>query len=261
MQGSVSVNSGSTHSAFLFVLLGASNLARGYYALTRYISQSVPQGYFINAMGPGRGYLARGGLLNLSYTPIVECKVLDSAEKHLCQGGKVACLFTDIGNDIMYGISEGALIECLDHMIDKALRWNASVVLTSIYVDVLRDLGETSFKLLKTLFFPNSPVTFDQAAAAVKKVNFYLEEKSRQNRQVHLVSGLGEFCGMDKIHFSLSKSHLAWSRVASEMLHTLNIVSVGTMNPGFMAISLCSNLNRLIGTDILRINKRCKGFY
>ena len=74
MQGS------AEHDGFLFVLLGASNLARGYSALTQQISQNISQVEFVNAMGPGRGYCARGGLLNFTYSPIGECRVMESAE-------------------------------------------------------------------------------------------------------------------------------------------------------------------------------------
>ena len=263
MQSSASANPGQADPAFLFVLLGASNLARGYSALTWHISQSISQGpaQFINALGPGRGYCARGGLLNFSYMPIGECRVMKNAEVYSQQGGRIAVLFTDIGNDIMYGVSDRSLIECLDTLIEKALRWNAEIFVTSIYVDVSRDLGKTSFKLLKALFYPKSPVTFDQADSAVKRVNHYLQDKSDQNEGVHLVSGLESFCGLDKIHFSLLKSHLAWSRIAHEILLALDVVPAGNIGPGSMAISLCGNLSRLIASDMLGIKKRAKGFF
>ena len=253
----------SRHSdpEFLFVLLGASNLARGYSALTRHLSQSISPIRFINALGPGRGYCVRGGLLNFSYTPIGECRVMKSAESFAEQGGRVAVLLTDIGNDIMYGIPGESLIECLDALIEKARHWNAEIFVTSIHVNVSRDMGKTSFKLLRALFYPKSPVTFDQADAAVKRVNHYLEEKSQENRQVHLVSGLGTFCGLDKIHFSLLKSHLAWSRIANEILSVLGAAPGRSIGPGSVVLSLCDNLSRLIASDMLRITKKPKEFF
>jgi hypothetical protein len=255
MQGS------AEHDGFLFVLLGASNLARGYSALSRKISQNISQVEFVNAMGPGRGYCARGGLLNFTYSPIGECRVMDSAEVYAKQGRRIAVLLTDIGNDIMYGVPDPSLVECLDSLIEKSLQWNAEVFVTSIHVDVSKDLGKTSFKLLQTIFYPKSPVTLEQADSAVKKVNHYLEEKAQQNERVHLVSGLSAFCGMDKIHYSLLKSHLAWSRVGNTMLSALGVAPAGNIGPGSMMISLCRNLNRLIVSDMLRSRKKPKGFF
>ena len=246
---------------FLFVLLGASNLARAYSALTQHLSKSVSQGRFINALGPGRGYCARGGLLNFSYTPIGECRVMQSAEEFAQQGGQIAVLLTDIGNDIMYGVAEQSLIECLDRLIEKARQWNAEVFLTSIHVDVSRDLGKASFQILKTIFYPNSLVTYEQADSAIERVNQYLEEKSHRNEKIHLVSGLDSYCGLDKIHFSLLKGHRAWSKIAKEMLVALDFPTAGSIGLGSMAVSLCGNLNRLILSDMLRITKKSNAYF
>ena len=163
---------GSKHD--LFVLLGASNLARGYSALTHHISKNISAGEFLNALGPGRGYCARGGLLNFTYSPIGECRVMKSAKVYAERGFRITVLLTDVGNDIMYGVTESSLIKSLDTLIEKSLQMNAEIFLTSIHVDVSKDMGKTSFKLLKSIFYPNSPVTFDQADSAVKNLNHYL---------------------------------------------------------------------------------------
>ena len=252
---------GSEHDRFLFVLLGASNLARGYSALIRHIPRNISSSEFLNALGPGRGYCARGGLLNFTYSPIGECGVMKSAKVYAERGFRMAVLLTDIGNDIMYGVPESTLIESLDTLIEKSLKMNAEVFMTSIHVDVSKDMGKTSFKLLKSIFYPNSPVTFDQADSAVKKLNHYLVEKSLQNERVHLVNGLGAFCGLDKIHYGLFKSHLAWSRIANAMLLELGVKPVGKVGLGSMVASLCKNLNRLITSDMLRMIKKPKGFF
>ncbi len=252
---------GSQHDRFLFVLLGASNLARGYSALTRQISKNISASEFINALGPGRGYCARGGLFNFTYSPIGECRVMESAKVYAESGFRMTVLLTDVGNDIMYGSPESLLIECLDTLIEKSLGLNAEVFVTSIHVDVSKDMSKTSFKLLKSIFYPNSPVSFDQADSAVKKLNHYLAEKSKQNERVHLVSGLGAFCGMDKIHFGLFKGHLAWSRVGNAMLMEMGVTPAGNIGLGSILVSLLKNLNRLITSDMLRVIKKPTGFF
>ena len=251
----------SEQDRFLFVLLGASNLARGYSILTHHISKNISASEFLNALGPGRGYCACGGLFNFTYSPIGECSVMKIAEVYAERGFRITVLLTDIGNDIMYGVSESSLIESLDTLIEKSIQMNAEVFLTSIHVDVSKDMGRKSFKLFKSIFYPNSPVTFDQADSTVKKLNHYLSEKSLKNERVHLVSGLGAFCGLDKIHYGLFKSHLAWSRVANAMLLELGVTPAGNLGLGSMAVSLFKNLNRLITSDMLRVIKKPKGFF
>ena len=247
--------------AYVFVLLGASNLARGYSALTRHLSESIAPDavQFLTALGPGRGYCARGGLLNFSYSPIGECKMMQS--ESLKSSGRVVVLITDIGNDIMYGVSDVSLIGCLDALIENSLRWKAEIFVTSIHVDASKDLGKISFKLLKEIFYPKSSVTFEQVDVTIKKVNQYLQNKTAQNKSLHLLEGLGVYSGFDKIHYGLFKSHLAWSCIANDMLVALNKKPVGKIGFGSIVISLCENLSRLFTVDMLRIKKRQKGFF
>ena len=244
---------------FLFILLGASNLARGYFALTRQLSQNISRCEFLNAMGPGRGYCVESGMFNFTYPPIGECRIMENVDVQ--QSRRIAVLLTDIGNDIMYGLPEQSLVESFDSLIEKSLLLNAEVFLTSIHVDVRQDMGRETFKLLKGIFYPNSSVTYDKADLAVKTINKYIEDKSIQNERVHLVSGLGVYCGMDKIHYNLFKSHFAWLRVANVMLKELGVTSSRNIGMGTMAVSLCKNLNRLITSDMFKIMKKPEGFY
>ena len=108
---------GSERDQFLFVLLGASNLARGYSAVTRHISKNISAGEFLNALGPGRGYCARGGLFHFAYSPIGDCSVIKLAKVYAERGFRITVLLTDIGNDIMYGVPESSLIDSLDTLI------------------------------------------------------------------------------------------------------------------------------------------------
>jgi hypothetical protein len=252
---------GSEDERFLFVLLGASNLARGYSAFTHHISKNISAVEFLNALGPGRGYCVRGGLFNFTYSSISACRVMESTKVFSECGFRIAVLLTDIGNDIMYGVPESSLIEHLDTLIEKSLQMNAEVFLTAIHVNVSEDMGKTLFKLLKSIFYPKSPVTYKKVDLAVKKLNHYLANKSQQNARVHLVNGLGMFCGIDKIHYSLVKSHLAWSRVACTMLLSLGLKQAGKVGLGSMVVSLCKNINRLIASDILRVVKKPKEFF
>ena len=210
-------------------------------------------------MGPGRGYCVESGMFNFTYPPIGECRIMENVDVQ--QSRRIAVLLTDIGNDIMYGVPEQSLVECFDSLIEKSLLLNAEVFLTSIHVDVRQDMGRETFKLLKGIFYPNSSVTYDKADLAVKTINKYIEDKSIQNERVHLVSELGVYCGMDKIHYNLFKSHFAWLRVANVMLKELGVTSSRNIGMGTMAVSLCKNLNRLITSDMFKIMKKPEGFY
>ena len=120
----------SSKDKLLFLFMGASNLARGYSLLTRYLSRclGVQNIEFLNALGPGRGFCAKGGMFNFIYPPIQDCQVIEAVDQKTKNTRVV--LITDLGNDLMYGVTADSLIECLDMLIDRMLKWNAEIFLT-----------------------------------------------------------------------------------------------------------------------------------
>ena len=251
----------SSDSLVLFLLLGASNLARGYSMLTQHLSRCREKTEFLNALGPGRGFCARGGMFNFTYSPILTSRVIESAEKKSKHAFHTAVLITDIGNDLMYGVSAKTLITSLDSIIDRMLGWNANIFLTSIHVNLKKDVSPTTFLLLRLLFYPGSKVTFEEADLLVTKVNRYLEEKSRINERVHLIKGMETFAGLDKIHFSILKAHLAWSKVANEIFKVIDLSSKKKLGFSDSVKSIVDNLIRLTFSDIFRLKKKGREFF
>ena len=95
----------------------------------------------------------------------------------------------------------------------------------------------------------------------VTKINFYLEEKTRKNKKVHLITGMESYAGLDKIHYSLLNMHKAWSKVTDEIFSTLNVpvTKKPLLIDGF--ISVLDNLKRLVFCDILGWNKKSREFF
>ena len=245
----------------LFLLMGASNLARGYSLLTRHISSCFGKNKteFLNALGPGRGFCARGGMFNFNYPPIQDCRILEVAKKKSCDIRAV--LITDIGNDLMYGVLADILIESLDGLIGRALQWDAEIFLTSIHVNLKKDVSPTMFFILKSFFYPGSSITYEEADLFIIKVNGYLEEKARQNERVYLISGMTSFIGMDKIHYSFLKTHLAWEKIANEICHVLKVPVQKKMRLADGISSIVANLYRLIFCDMFRFKKKGREYF
>jgi hypothetical protein len=245
----------------LFLLMGASNLARGYSMFTRHISSCLEKNKteFLNALGPGRGFCARGGMFNFTYPPIQDCRILDVAEKKSCDTRIV--LITDIGNDLMYGVSADTLIESLDELIGRALQWDAEIFMTSIHVSLKKDVSRTTFFILKSFFYPGSSITYEETDLFIIKVNGYLEEKARKNERVHLISGMGSFAGADKIHYSLLKTHSAWEKVANEICKVLKVPAQNKMRLEDGIVSILENLYRLIFCDMFRFKKKGRQYF
>jgi hypothetical protein len=245
----------------LFLLMGASNLARGYSMLTRHILSCFGKNKteFLSALGPGRGFCSRGGMFNFNYPPIQDSLILEAAEKKSCDIRVV--LITDIGNDLMYGVSADTLIESLDGLLERALLWNVEIFMTSIHVNLKKDVSKTAFFILKSLFYPGSSITYEETNLFIIKVNGYLEEKTEQNERVHLISGMESFAGADKIHYSLLKTHSAWKKVTDEICQVLKVPVQKKMWLADSVASILSNLYRLIFCDMFRFKKKGREFY
>ena len=106
------------------------------------------------------------------------------------------------------------------------------------------------------MFYPGSKVTFEEADLFVTKVNGYLEEKSRMNKRVHLITGMENFAGLDKIHFSILKAHSAWSKVANEIFKVINISPQKKLGFSDGIKSVVENLMRLTFSDFFRLKKK-----
>ena len=68
----------------LFLLMGASNLARVYSMLSHHFSECPEKNKieFLDVLGPGRAFCARGGIFNITYSPIQECRTIESGKKN-----------------------------------------------------------------------------------------------------------------------------------------------------------------------------------
>ena len=247
----------------VFLLMGASNLARGYSMLTHHLSECLEKNKteFLNALGPGRGFCARGGIFNITYSPIQDSQVIQSAEKKSKEALHTVVLFTDIGNDLMYGVSADTLIASLDIMIDQILKWDADILVTSIHVNLKKDISPKIFLVLRFLLYPSSKVNYEDMDLSILKINNYLEKKVRKNEKMHLITGLEAFVGLDKIHFSLLKTHAAWSAVAEKIFRVINVPVQKKLRLMDGIKSIFSNLKRIIFCDMFFLKKKGREFF
>jgi len=247
----------------LFLLMGASNLARGYSMLSHHLSECLEKNKteFLNALGPGRGFCARGGIFNITYSPIQDCPIIESGGKKSKEALHTVALITDIGNDLMYGVSADNLIESLDIMIDEILKWDAEIFMTPIHINPKKDISPTIFFVLRFLLYPSSKVNYEELDLFVLKINDYLEKKVRRNEKMHLITGLEKFAGLDRIHYSLFKTHTAWSTIAENFFRVINIPVQKKLRFIDAIKSIFSNLKRLIFCDMFYLKKKGREFF
>ena len=170
-------------------------------------------------------------------------------------------LFTDIGNDLMYGVSADTLIASLDIMIDEILKWDADIFLTSIHVNLKKDISPTIFLVLRFLLYPSSKANYEEMDLSILKINDYLEDKVSDNQRIHLITGLEAFAGLDKIHYSLLKTHAAWSVVTEKIFRVIKVPAQKNLRLIDGIRSILSNLKRLIFCDMFVLKKKGSEFF
>ena len=104
-------------------------------------------------------------------------------------------------------------------------------------------------------------MNYEETDSLIIKVNDYLEEKARNNKKVHLITGMESYAGLDKIHYSLLKMHKAWSKVTDEIFCAMNIPITKKLGLTDGITSVLANLKRLVFCDILEWNKKSREFF
>jgi hypothetical protein len=241
--------------------MGASNLARGYSALADCLVRCLaPEPVeILHAMGPGRGYCAEGGFLKIKYPPIGSCGILQSAIERAEKARRVIALITDIGSDIMYGVPVSELISCLNTLIQKLNAIDAEVFVHPIPLDFSEDVPKRQFRILRSIYFPNSVIDYEQAKEAVALVNGFL--RAQAGERVHLLPSAKEFLGIDKIHYSVFQSHKAWSEVVVEILRVIPVEKMEKIGWLPSIRSMFDDMGRLVFCDMIPIRKKSPQTY
>jgi len=250
---------GSTTSRFAVLLLGGRNLARA----DRVIETRLRRGLaphevqVLKAAGPGRAYCVAGGFLHVRYPPIPVCGVLAAAAERARAGDRVVALVTDIGNDIMYGVPVGRVVDTLADLFAQLRAMNARIITTTIPVCMREDVSEIRFRLLRTILFPSSTVSYEKAHEAVRRVNGFLDVQA--DTRVGVLSDMRCYTGFDRIHFGFLRSHRAWTEITDVMLGALGYESEVGIGPLDVAVSRAASISSFALFDMTKL--RMPGLY
>ncbi len=246
----------SPDTPILLILLGASNLSRGCFAFARHMKTCLhPRKVeVLIASGPGRAYYASGGLLNVSYPPICTSDIFEVARNKSESGCQVVALVTDIGNDIMYGVSAEQVIETVQQVFDKLQSLNAEIFYTTLPVAFEKGVHPIWFYILRSVLLPFSRVSYSEATGGIIEVNRFLKESA--GRYGHLISEMDRYLGFDEIHYGWLRAHSAWSHVAKVMLGTLGVDMAHEISLPEMIKSYWDEVRQVVGSDMMGFKKK-----
>src|SRR5215207_2044158 len=100
------------------ILLGASNLTRSFPTVVATLRQTWSEPIEIMvAMGHGRSYGLDSSFLGKKISGIFPCALWQDLQSR--QPLPTAALVTDIGNDILYGVSSDLLLDWVERCLDR----------------------------------------------------------------------------------------------------------------------------------------------
>jgi len=193
------------------VLLGASNLSRGFPALVRSAKQwlGCPLEFLV-AMGYGRSYGQESSFFGKKFCGILQSPLWE----HLEQNGHVPtyALITDIGNDILYGVSVETILQWIAESLERLHKRGAQVVMTNMPIDSIHGLGRARFLLFRTFFFPACRLSLETVVARAEMLSQALQDLAK-DKKVPVLKAKSKWYGMDPIHVRRTDAVRVWTEI------------------------------------------------
>ena len=217
----------------LVALLGASNLTFALPSVLRHLLARLEgrNVRFFVAHGPGRSYGLDAGALGVRFCGLSRCSLVSALEhtRYSSGGCHVRALLTDIGNDIMYGVSDEALLGWITSTVDRLTQLDADVAITSLPVKGLREMASWRYQLFSRIFFPNRSVPQELVVARMQRLQQAL--RGMANPRVKLLPIKQQWYMPDRFHIRSCKARQAFGEWLDRLLDVPGQTVLPTSDP------------------------------
>ena len=191
----------------LVFVFGASNVRRGLPSLLEITRRTLgPQWDLIVTAGHGRSYGTLSHVFGRGLPGIRDAQW----KKHLTDGVRnKSALFTDIGNDLLYGATPLQIRDWLDECLSLLTQHDVQITIAGLPVEVLKLVGRKKFFILRTFFFPKSDIDFLTALKRIDDLDEYVREAA-QRHQTEFVRPSSTWYGVDPIHVMYRHQQAMW---------------------------------------------------
>jgi hypothetical protein len=190
------------------ILLGASNLVRSFPTVVATVRQtwSDPVDIMV-AMGHGRSYGQDSVVLGRKISGIFPCALWQDLQNR--PQLPTSALVTDIGNDILYGISSKLILSWVERCLDRLVEAGAATIVTQLPAGSIERLGERRFQFFRRLFFPRSKLTLAGAREQMQEINAGLLALG-ESRKIPVIPVSASWYGLDPIQLKRAMKRTAW---------------------------------------------------
>lgn len=200
------------------VILGASNVIRGITAVVATAQAACgPSLDLMFACGHGRSYGQTSCVLGRTLPGIVPCGLWDAWRQR--PAVPASALLTDVGNDLLYGASVSQITEWVRVCCDRLRPHCDRFVITELPLVSLRTLQPGRFRVMRSILFPQSRLSLEQALDRAEQLNTNLVDLASQY-QLTVLRPRPEWYGYDPIHIRTRHYQSAWSEIIGEWTET-----------------------------------------
>lgn len=194
------------------LLLGASNLVRGFHTVVRWARAAWGDPLeVLAALGFGRSYGFGSSVLFRTLPPIVECGLWRALEERPPLPARA--LLTDVGNDIIYGAPTERILGWVDACLRRLRGVGAEVVVLGLPMQRLERLSPAGYALMRAILFPaHGWLTLEVARERARALAHGVERLAALHGATFVPAPV-EWYGLDPIHVSPRHWARAWKAI------------------------------------------------
>jgi hypothetical protein len=193
------------------VLLGASNLTRGFAALVK-LARARAGGPIevFGALGHGRSYGIDSSILVRGLPGILSSGLWEALAAR--PPAPMRAWITDVGNDVLYDVPVPTILEWVGACASRLRRLGSQVTLTDLPLFTIERLSRARFLFFRTLFVPACRLSLAQVIDRSMALNEGLLSLARAESHA-LIRLRPEWYGLDPIHIRRHFWRDAWSEI------------------------------------------------
>ena len=197
------------------ILLGASNMARGFPTILRLLQTHLDGPLDIMAaMGHGRSYGTWSRFMVRALPGINPCGLWDHLATATEGQRRLSAVMADVGNDLMYGRSAEELLGWLAISLQRLQHAGAESTLVSLPMCSLKHLSPARFEWIRRLIFPRQTMTWGELQPRIHRLDAGMRELA-QRHDAHWIEVQSDWFGWDPIHIRPSHQASAWRSIFS----------------------------------------------
>jgi hypothetical protein len=194
------------------VVLGASNVVRGFAALLRAAREAWGDPIEVmGALGVGRSYGLRSVVMGRSLPAIESCGLW--AELARRPRLPTQALVADVGNDILYNVAVPTILQWVATSVDRLRDAGAAVTIAGLPRERLERLSRPGYVLLRAGLFPfHRWLPFAEGLARARALHEGLQALAQASR-ARFIALRPEWYGADPVHVRLAAREEAWRTI------------------------------------------------